>query len=134
MNLKKTALMMVLWLLCQQAGAITLAFNNVAPVLEDPGINSQASCHDKNNADSFSDEASVVHHHGDVSSKAKPSTMTNQACCDVSCQCCIGGCLSVINHVFDRTLVLLDYQSFSLNLFAVLQAPAQSLFRPPIVV
>lgn len=130
MNVKKTALIIVLCILCQQAGAVALAFIKVLPIQYEKIQNEQASCHDNQLSVNPSDTEKLTnaHHHGDSYS----SSISDQSCSDVGCQCCIGGCSSVTSSTVDRAVLSLDNPPATHYLFAILQVSTKSLFRPPI--
>ena len=110
MNVRKTALLMILWLFCQQAAAIT------APALMDPvqpdstaAVQTPASCHDDD-------------------SSASPAA----SCCNFDCQCCFGGCQSMLCGNSSQVSVVSAIHPADHYGLAFPQTPAHSVFRPPI--
>ena len=87
MKLRNTTLMLILWLTCQQAFAVVSTF----PISTDFTPDEQISSH---HHDDTADDA--MHAKGNHSMHAESDHSSDVECCDAQCQCCIGGCQSVL--------------------------------------
>lgn len=139
--MKHTALLIVLWLFCQQAVAVGIAVASVFPRPVDSGLeniqaSTQVSCHDASGSEVYP-EATMPkdsHQHTDASPMTTSSDSMGQECCDVGCQCCVSGCQSMLGVTLDQTALALFAQHNTSYLSVSPHAPASSLFRPPIIV
>jgi hypothetical protein len=136
MKLKNTAFLMIIWFFCQQAGAVVSsvvvsAFQNESS----PVSQSSMSCHKTGETEHATDTfvATGAHHHGETVQMAQSSDLPGQKCCDFECQCCIGGCLSMLGDESSQTTLALSFHPNSYYWMVFPQTPAHSLFRPPIV-
>ncbi|MCZ0866802.1 hypothetical protein O0V09_16440 [Dasania sp. GY-19] len=133
MNLHKTTLMMIFWLLCQQAGAVVVS---VLPSQNERGfvVKAQASCHEKGSSTNNIRSATTAepHHHGAAIEYDAPAFKLGFKCCDIDCRCCLGGCASMLLRESSQALVSLSFQPSNLSELAFPQTPVHTLFRPPI--
>lgn len=141
MKLKNTALLMIFWLFCQQAGAVISSvvlvssdngsFQNEFSV-EHPAV---VSCHDNSAVELASDVSLKVgaHHHSETAQTNGALMEHDQQCCDIDCRCGVGGCLSMLGSESNQTTLALSFHQNDSYGSVFPQSLVRSLFRPPIV-
>ena len=137
MKFKNTAIMMVFWFFCQQAGAAVITVVEVLPDQNESELTVQTgvSCHEKNMLEGTSDttKSTNKHSHSDTVQKTKSNTVLSEDCCDVSCQCCISGCQSMLSDGLDRNHLTSSIGPEDNYSFVTPKILSSSLFRPPII-
>jgi len=128
---------MVFWLFCQQAGAAAATIAMAFPAQNEFGsiVKTDVACHDHNVAENISDNAVMtsLQSHSDVAEKNESSATSSQSCCDVSCQCCMSGCHSMLSSESNQNIIATSPQPDDNYLSLVPQIPFNSVFRPPII-
>lgn len=126
MYLKRTALIVLLWMFALQAGAVVHAWDQ----LSDTPKSSQAhACH----------EAIELTHKNDSIAQAEPNMHAKHAAanayqesCESGCQCCFTGChygaISVVNMTRSQPPLYFQGQ----YQFALIDVSTDTLYRPPI--
>ena len=141
MKFKNTAIMMIFWLFCQQAGAAAVTVVEALPHQNESELAMQTDvpCHEKNMPEGILDATPEItkftntHSHRDTIQKIESNSDIDGSCCDVSCQCCVSGCQSMLSGGSDQS-----HHTSSMNpednySFVVPQVLSSSLFRPPII-
>ena len=133
---KNTAILMIFWLFCQQAGAAAGAIAMVFPSQNELGsiVQTDVPCHDHYTAENIPYKTSLtsLDSHSDVSENLEPSTSSSQSCCDISCQCCMSGCQSMLSSESNQNIPAPSVYTGDDYLSVIPHTPASSLFRPPI--
>lgn len=131
-----TAIMMIFWLLCQQAMAGVVAYTMFSPMPTEHGEKNAIHCQE---SPDFGTES--MHHammndsvFGAVQEAPVHPHSSTHNCCDNDCQCCVGSCTTHIalsgNALHFKTV------THSATLYFTNAAPVpgiHSLFRPPIL-
>ncbi len=110
----------------------TIPYQNGAEL----AVQTDVPCHGNSLTESASDvnKPTLVHSHSNNSQKGESQfSALTENCCDVSCQCCVSGCQSVLGGGSDqnqRTSPSSPEDNYS---FVVPKLLPSSLFRPPII-
>ncbi|VUD46497.1 hypothetical protein TDB9533_00835 [Thalassocella blandensis] len=133
-----TAIMMIFWLLCQQAVAGVVAYNMFPPMPTEHGQKNAIHCQE-------STDTETIHHTTEYTTQSETvsSVLTDEPvhphdsthdCCDRDCQCCIGNCTTHL--VLSGYALHFKTVTQSATLYFANAAPVpgiHSLFRPPIL-
>lgn len=129
---------MIIWMLCQQAGAAVISIVNTLPDQNriETTVQGDASCHDSSALEPSSDFSKSIHSHSysDATQKVESHAGSAEKCCDVVCQCCVSGCQSVLNGGSDQNQLTAPVSPEDNYSFVVPKILSNSLFRPPIIV
>jgi hypothetical protein len=140
MKIRHTALLVMICLLCQQAGAVLFTVPwGVSQDVDAPTVPLSSSelhttCHDASagNPMPVSTKSNNTHVHGSADPVTPPNTNA-QPCGEFQCQCCVGSCVSVLSTQVDyAALAVVSFPNDDYSAF-IPQRPAGSLFRPPII-
>lgn len=124
MNLKQLALTVIVFLLCQQVGALFAAVNHTAANMRETVI-------EFGNDD---DMASHADHRALEEPEGHTSHLSVNAdeCCNVECECCVGHCHSSLAA---ESFLVASFSASQARFIPSVESPrdlTQSHFRPPI--
>ena len=109
-------LLLVLWLVCQQASAVVSGIYEADS--KPKGVFSD-SCHDPAIAETTSTD--IV-----------DNSLITVECCEIDCECSINGCQLLLGNMMNTINLTHSTPPIDIYYFRALKTPAESLFRPPI--
>ena len=124
MNLKRLALTVIVFLLCQQAGALFAAVNHAAVNMRETVIEF-GNDHDMA---SHADHRALQEPEGHTSHLS----VNADECCNVECECCVGHCHS---SLATESFLVASFSASQARFTPSVESPrelTQSHFRPPI--